>query len=315
LKLPDRINDKPHYVFHPSRLVRRALHGVNGSPADDEISVVRLPWGLALGVNAGEAIGYTIQTAGVFDPAVTETLHRLIDPGDLVVDVGANVGYLTSLGAARAGAEGRVVAFEPHPTVYELLRSNAERWKATPGTAAVETRQMIVSDRAGTARLSSGPAFHLNMGLASVAADGDSTAENTIEVASVRLDDALDGVPVGVMKIDVEGHEPAVLRGAEQLLRSGAIRDIVFEDHERYPDPCTEIVEAAGYRLLSIENDLWGLRLIEPAERGLKSPWPGPSYLATRDPDRAIARLSPRGWQVDGIGPAAPWRRRRRSPS
>jgi hypothetical protein len=109
----------------------------------------------------------------------------------------------------------------------------------------------------------------------------------------------------------VEGHEPGVLRGAPELLRGGRVRDVIFEDHEPYPSEATALVEGAGYRLFSLSNDLFGIELGAPADRGEVSEWPGPSYLATRDPDRAIQRLRPRGWQVAGIGPSAPWRRGR----
>src|SRR5690348_16045995 len=104
--LPARLNDKPHYVFHPARMLRRARYG---GPSDRR-EIAQLPWGLPLEVGADAAIGFTILTTGVFDPCVTETMHRLIDPGDVVADVGANVGYLTSLAAVRSGTGGRVLA-------------------------------------------------------------------------------------------------------------------------------------------------------------------------------------------------------------
>ncbi|MCW3014744.1 MAG: hypothetical protein JWO02_1836 [Solirubrobacterales bacterium] len=308
--LPARLNDKPHYVFHPVRALRRARY--SGPSTDGRRDVAHLSWGLSLEVHANETIGYTILTAGVFDPCVSETMHRLIDPGDLVVDVGANVGYLTSLAAARAGAGGTVIAFEPHPGVFELLASNAARWRAA-GVAAVETHQTALSDRAGTAELNAGPLFHANMGLATLNETGTATAaDDVLPVAVQRLDEVLGDRSVGLLKIDVEGHEPEVLRGAVDLLQSGRVRDVIFEDHEPYPDASTELVEAAGYRLFSLSNDLFGVMLGAPAERGETSDWPGPSYLATRDPERAIARLRPRGWQIDGIGPTPPWKALRR---
>jgi FkbM family methyltransferase len=308
--LGERFADKPQYVFHPARMFRRAMHVVRPAATTvDDVTVTTLPWGLPLGVNPGESIGFTILTAKVFDPCVTETLYRLIDPGDLVLDVGANVGYLSSLAVARAGANGSVVAYEPHPRVYEMLDANAARWRSHPSVAAIETRQTAVSDHAGTAELeSSAELFHVNMGLASLSDGGASGAAggHRFEVAVQRLDEEFGGRQIGLLKIDVEGHEPAVLAGAERLLASGAIRDVVFEDHDPYPDASTKLLEDAGYELMGLENDLFGLRLVAPSERVRLNPWPGPSYLATRDPARARDRLSARGWQVKGIGPSLP---------
>ena len=81
---------------------------------------------------------------------------------------------------------------------------------------------------------------------------------------------------------------------------------MVFEDHDPYPSEATAIVEQAGYSLFSLDNDLFGLRLSAPEDRGETAGWPGPSYLATRDPRRALARLRARGWQIRGIGVQLP---------
>ena len=302
--IPARVASKPQYVFHPSRAARRLMHRFTSHEGRAE--VVQLPWGLPLEVYTSDAIGFSIVAGGVFDPCVTETLHRLIDPGDIVADVGANLGYMTSLAAARVGAEGKVLAFEPHPRAYELLERNVARWRVLAGVGRVELRQLALSDAAGEGELFSGGTSEFDMAVASLGDDKHppmGASSEAIAVPLARLDE-IEGVDrVGVMKVDVEGHEPSVLRGAGRLLENGAIRDIVFEDHDDYPSEVTAIVEEAGYELISLDNDLWGLRLVPPENRGDVPAWPGPSYLATREPDRAKERLSRRGWQVKGIGP------------
>ena len=266
--------------------------------------VAELPWGLPLEVYTSDSIGFSIAAGGVFDPCVTETLHRLIEPGDLVIDVGANVGYLTSLAVARAGSRGRVVAFEPHPQVFELLERNAAGWRDRDGVASLELHRVALSDSSGEGALLAGPSFEANMGLASLATgEAAESPGDSIPVKLARLDDFAGTETVGVLKIDVEGHEADVLRGAEGLLRERRVRDVVFEDHDPYPSEATAIVEEAGYELISLDNDLFGLRLEAPEKRGEVAAWPGPSYLATRDPQRARERLARRGWQVAGIGP------------
>jgi FkbM family methyltransferase len=308
--LPERLARKPQYVFHPLRAARRATYRFVRE--DGGTRVTELPWGLPLEVYAGDAIGFSIVAGGVFDPCVTEALHRLIDPGEVVADVGANVGYMSSLAAARAGSRGRVISFEPHPRVYELLERNAARWRDRGGAAAVEPRRLALSDEAGEGTLVSGPSFEANTGLASLNADEAAMANaNAITVELARLDRVAGGEPVRVMKVDVEGHEADVLRGATEMLGPDGIRDIVFEDHDDYPSAATATVEEAGYELISLDNDLWGLRMIPPERRGEVPAWPGPSYLATRDPDRARKRLGGRGWRVRGVGPRLGGRPRR----
>ena len=307
--LPRRLADKPQYVFHPARALRRVMHRFTATGGRTEVA--QLPWGLPLEVRMSDAVGFSIAAGGVFDPCVTEALHRLIDPGDVVADVGANVGYLTSLAAIRAGREGEVLAFEPHPTVYELLERNAARWRDSGAVENVELRRVALSDREGEGTLLAGPSFEGNMGLSALASgEAPTEGSNAITVPLARLDESVHAERLGLLKIDVEGHEPDVLRGAERLLENGAVRDIVFEDHDEYPSEATALVERAGYELISLANDLRGLRLVAPEARGEVRAWPGPSYLATLDPERAKQRLRPRGWRVRGIGPSLGWRRR-----
>ena len=173
---------------------------------------------------------------------------------------------------------------------------------------------MALSDQAGEGTLVAGASAEFDMAVAAL--DTEHAAAGgweTITVPLARLDEVPGVERLGLMKIDVEGHEADVLRGAWGLLESGAVRDIVFEDHDDYPSAATAVVEDAGYELISLDNDLWGLRLGAPEDRGEVPAWPGPSYLATREPDRARERLSRRGWQVKGIGPGLGARGRRSS--
>ena len=307
--LPSRFKTKPHYVLHPSRMARRMLHrfSPDGEPGSHE--VIQLPWGLPLEVQRSDAIGYSIIVGRVFDPCVTEALYRLIDPGETVVDVGANIGYLSSLAALRAGPSGRVLSFEPHPVVFERLERNVGRWVGR-GIAAVEPQRRALSDRRGQGELAVvGAAFHLNMGLASLRTDEPrKPGEDVVGVELVTADEVLDEQTIGLMKIDVEGHEPEVLAGATQMLAARRIRDVIFEDHDPYPSQATRLLEDAGYRVFALDNDLLGIVLTPPESRTDAPAWPGPSYLATCDPDRAIARAQPRWWRTPGILPR-PWGR------
>jgi FkbM family methyltransferase len=305
--LPSRVSSKPQYVLHPLRALRRAGRLVSKPPSGGRLRVAGLPWGLELTVHDLDAIGYSILVGGVFDPCVTEAIHRLIDPGELVIDVGANVGYLTSLAAVRAGRAGRVVAVEPHPAVFDLLRTNVEAWSGDQAVAPVDLHQLALSNRAGEGSIVAGPLFDRNMGLAALT-DGAATeaGQQSHRVQVRRLDDLVGQVPVGLLKVDVEGHEAEVLSGSTSLLERRLVRDIIFEDHEPYPSEATAVVEQAGYHLVSLSNDLGGLVLQAPQERGAAPAWPGPSYLGTIDPARSIVRLAARGWRVGGIGLSLP---------
>jgi len=150
-------------------------------------------------------------------------LRRVVLPllrsGDLFVDVGANFGFWT-LPAARRGC--RVIAVEPVPTTRALLAANAAR------NGLADRVQIIagaVSDSVGllTVAVPGGES-----GQASVHPDAGAELES-FTVEATTLDALIGEQPVRFLKIDVEGHEPAVLRGASRALRSGQIEFVLVE--------------------------------------------------------------------------------------
>ena len=286
---------KPEYIFRPSQLVHRL---VRRPPAGAAFATIQLPWGLPLTIRPDEMIGRRLWTLGVFELTVTEALWRWIDPGEVAVDVGANLGYMTSVMASRAGAGGRVFAFEPHPDVHKDLMRNVEGWRRLPGLAEIVPFQTAVGDSSGVATLSVvSEDFSGNRGLARITSEGESFGDS-VEVPVERLDKLLASVPrIGVMKLDVEGHELNVCRGAGELLGNG-IRDVVFEEHDAYPTPLTEFLEGRGYTIFALRKGVWGPGISAPAapSSGARE-WETQNFLATRDPARAQARLTGGRWR------------------
>jgi hypothetical protein len=101
---------------------------------------------------------------------------------------------------------------------------------------------------------------------------------------------------VSVLKLDVEGHELAVLRGAGRALCDGAIRHIVFEEHAGPMAPSCRCLSARGFTVLKID---WATRgpLLAPLSAAMQRLHEAPSYLATLDAPTALARCDGRGWQ------------------
>jgi len=234
-------------------------------------------------------MGAGIARMGVHELAVSEVMWRLTNPEDLALDVGANIGYFTGLLANRAR---QVVSFEPNPLLRRLLTSNTLRWGAAGKKVTLDFR--AVSDGDGTAVLHLPAAFASNNGLATLAATEG--GDDDPEVETVTIDHVVAGRPVGIMKIDVEGHELAVFKGASRTLEANLIRDILFEDHLRLPSPVSLLLEEAGFSIFGVEEAFLGPRLIPPTwtPRG----WDAPTYLATRRPEEAQAIVGRRGWQV-----------------
>ena len=119
-----RVLHSPHYRPNPRQVVRRL--GRAFTPRRSGLQTVTLPWGVRLKVDVDEFIGASIWATGVHDLAVSEAIWRVLSPGEAAVDAGANVGYTMSLMALRVGKEGTVMAYEPHPGLFELLKQNTE---------------------------------------------------------------------------------------------------------------------------------------------------------------------------------------------
>ncbi len=172
----------------------------------------------------------------VFELDLRESLHRavyldlfslelrravlpLLRPEDLFVDVGANFGFWALL-AARRGC--RVVAVEPVSDTRARLAANVAR----NGLAErVEIVAEALSDSAGTLMIAVPDG---ESGQAS-AHPGDVVAAATFSVPARTLDELLGDRTVRFLKIDVEGHEPAVLHGARRVLASGQIQYVLIE--------------------------------------------------------------------------------------
>ncbi|HMP74780.1 MAG TPA: FkbM family methyltransferase [Kiritimatiellia bacterium] len=156
-------------------------------------------------------------TADRWPPA--DAVRRLVKPGAVVVDAGANVGYVTALLASWVGPAGRVHSFEPVPQTAELLERAVRRL----GLVQVILHRCGVSDHHGEARMVI-PRYGdggENLYESRVLAAGESGADGVeVTIPLRRMDDELsaDAPRIAFMKIDVEGHEQAALAGAERVL-------------------------------------------------------------------------------------------------
>jgi FkbM family methyltransferase len=151
------------------------------------------------------------------DRAATPAFMRAyLAPGDVAVDVGANVGTTALAAAVAVGPAGRVHAIEAHPRTYRFLLDNI----SLNGADNVTPHNVAIGDGGGVVRFSDGRWDDQNR----------VTDEGDIEVAVRRLDAVVDDPVVDLLKIDVEGYELMVLRGATAVL--GRTRCVYLEAWE-----------------------------------------------------------------------------------
>lgn len=184
---------------------------------------------------------------------VQALLERVLTPEMNCIDVGCHLGSMLQQ-MVRLAPRGRHIAVEPVPYKAAWLKQKF------PG---VDVRQLALSETAGTAEFFI-PAQ--SSGLSSLHRDTVPGAANKIEVPLARLDDLVpEGQPVGFIKIDVEGYELAVFRGARRLLRSQRPM-LLFECTQRglvnagvdSSQVFNELTHESGYQVYLIKGRLAG---------------------------------------------------------
>ena len=184
---------------------------------------------------------------GLYEPESSEFFRKTIVPGMICWDIGAQTGYYTCLFSHLSGPLGIVCAFEPMPENFRLLERNiAENGLQLRVTA----RNAACSDCAGTIAMTA--VSHMYV--------ATPKSDQSLAVECVRLDTQNLPAP-DLIKIDVEGHEPAVLRGLSGLLAKRS-PIIVLELNEYWlknnsgstGQAVLRWLNEAGYQTFSMDN-------------------------------------------------------------
>ena len=208
-------------VQHPwgRRLLRSAQFALARLRSrDGHVEAHARPFDLTFTGPARDVITRHIYRYGVHEPQITAYLmdRVCIGPGEVALDVGANLGWYSVLLDRLSRPDARILAFEPDPQSFALLEWNLARnaaGRVTPYNLALgETPGMTALHRYKTS----------NNGRHTLL-EGD-TSGGTVEVAVARLESFWETHGLGerrirLMKVDVEGFEIFVLRGAGELLR------------------------------------------------------------------------------------------------
>jgi FkbM family methyltransferase len=224
--------------------------------------VARTIFGSELVGDTVEILQQYVYYFGVWEPHITRWISQRLKPGDVFIDVGANIGYYTLLGASIVGASGTVVAIEASPKTFSHLQTNLARNRArnvrAVNAAAAETE--------GSVKLFRGPATHI--GLATIFEEEGlrQECEFECEVRSAPLTALLQPDEIQrarVIKIDVEGAERAVVAGMAPLLNSGRKDlEITVEigperlaRQGRRAQDILDVFRDAGFHAYRLEND------------------------------------------------------------
>lgn len=203
-------------------------------------------------LDPGDLVQIEILRHGAYESATCRLFETLVREGDVVVDVGANVGQYSLLAARLCGAAGKVLALEPNPAIFQALRRNL----GLNRSPQVLPLLMAAGARDAPVAMLEPPPTQLGTSKMAGAATGDYWSGG-YRLATILRELGLSRCDV--VKIDVEGHEDEVLEG---LLQEGAPRPrhLIFEfvpqafAYGGRADRMLAWLTEAGYVLKSIEG-------------------------------------------------------------
>jgi FkbM family methyltransferase len=189
-----------------------------------------------------------VMTSGQYEPHSVELIKKVIRPGMTCIDAGAHIGFYTCLIASLVGENGKVYAFEPMPSNFELLAKNIEE---NQFQRTVKAYPFACSDVPGMLTVSK---------VANMFVVGEVDNGEHVSTEAVRLDDMIEET-VDLVKLDVEGHEPAAIRGMLAIIsRDKPI--IISEINEYWLRHCSHsnaleyvgLLESLGYEVFDVKD-------------------------------------------------------------
>jgi FkbM family methyltransferase len=173
--------------------------------------------------------GASVLSGNGYEPELRAELRDRIQPGDTIIDVGANEGILSVFMARLVGPQGHVIAIEPQSQLQDLIRINAALNATTDVTTIIHAALGGPAGATGVIYLYPG----INSGASSIVRRYRFSAR-TERITFLTIEQALQRAGTGsadLMKVDVEGYEPEVVESILPTLRDGRIRQLFLDYH------------------------------------------------------------------------------------
>jgi FkbM family methyltransferase len=221
---------------------------------EHQTAIVRTTDGFDITVTPNELIGRHIYLTGEFDRSIVEILTNFSERSDVLLDIGANIGYVSSCFLNNV-PNSSVIAVEPQREVLELLTTNLNRFGRS------KIYPYAISNRDGEAW------FQVNRGNMGAGRIVEGCDVRTIKIQTRTADSLFDDMHierVDLVKIDAEGAEEAILSSSLARLERMQPKAIVFEDNGGAAANITSMLMSIGYTVFGIRKSLLSLHL----ERG-----------------------------------------------
>jgi FkbM family methyltransferase len=204
---------------------------------------------MCLDVDMDDGLCRYLMIADIREAYITETMKKELQEGDIVVDIGANVGYYALLEAKIIGEKGRVYAIEPIPETIELLKENVK----LNNYSNIEIYQLAIGDKTRIASMYVGK--WLNRSRMKEIDIKSDVISHEISTQVSTLDDFLEKKPYpDIIRMDVEAYEYQIIKGMKRTLERKLPLKLFMEFHFRLlgKEKCTELLrtlKSAGFEI------------------------------------------------------------------
>ena len=249
---------------------------------------------ICVDTNSLDAIDYLL--GWDMEVNVLPVFRSFLQPESVVLDIGANFGLYTAISGSLMRDHGRLYSFEANPHTFDLLKRTlyANRLAHQSNITAVNA---LVGETAGRGTLHYLPEYLGGATMTDIGQGGE--AKRSIELDMITIDEFLPaGLAIDLVKIDVEGHEPFVIRGMQKTIRRSPNIRIFIEFVEAFlsytvsADQFAAEIEALGLRICRLSPP--PRAELELIERG-QAPRGANFCLLTRTPEEDIAHAQRAG--------------------
>lgn len=238
------------------RIVDRLFSNLEFS---SDAAVVRTTDGFEMKIMPNEHIGRHIYLTGEFDRTTVEVLCNFASPGDTLLDVGANVGYVSGCFLKNVQG-GKVISVEPQPEILDLLKFNLEQF----GRDRYAVAAVALADRDTKSWFE---ICERNRGASKLILEANHAQAVQVETWSAdRLFTEFDIKRLDLVKVDVEGYEEVVLRACTPAFSRLQPKAILFEQQTQAsaPDgPIGNLLRGIGYSVFGIGKTLTSIKLVQ----------------------------------------------------
>lgn len=233
--------------------------------------VGRMQAGYAMRLDLQDTFQRVMYFAGTYEPGATRLFERVLQPGDTIIDGGANIGYFTLLAARCVGRTGAVHSFEPIPNTCQALDANV----TLNDFACVRTNCLALSDHSGTLEFEVPIDTSNGRQLGWAATQAIMGRGPKVTVRACTLDEYASVQKINrirLVKLDLEGGEMAAVAGMRQLLSEGRIDYLITEVNSFLLDPLgiphdalRKTLTRMGYRCFQVREGAFGRpKLVDP---------------------------------------------------